>query len=348
MPLDAWETAPAAALSTATAPGPVVTAAVVPPPDLSDIAPTVTLQDVELCAAGSVSASTGPATITEETLQSILAAAADPLIDHAAVHFGHFDPRFPRLTDGEPAVGWVVPTRVETRGGRRVLIGNLTDVPAKLAAVIRAGYRRRSVELAFGATGTGGRKYAASLTGLGLLGVSAPAVKGLADVAARYYSAPVVPEGGSVGSIELDDTPRVAGALPSASVPGGHDGAVPHPTTPAQEGPTVPKTTDERLRQLLGLAADADVTAIQASIAAAETPAPVVTLAPTTPVPPVSVPTAVTTSPAPAAPTTVATVPAAGPAAPAAPVVADAAVPVAVAASGRVGAQATTLASIAS
>ena len=215
-------------------------------PGLGTLAPTVTLPDVELVAEGTWNASTGPAPVDAAMLEAILAAAQDPDVDAAAIHFGHYDPRFPLLSDGEPAVGWVHPTRVEMRGGRRVLIGDLVDIPAQLAGVIPKAYRRRSVELAEGVrTSRGTHPY--TLTGLALLGVQAPAVKGLADVVARYSA----PTGGQPFAITVEglrsDTPGASGpASPTMATSAGHDGPGTQPTTEGAR--PVAKLTDDQLR----------------------------------------------------------------------------------------------------
>lgn len=327
---DPWEYSDAPlALSVATATGPHPSLSLTPPAGVPD-APveTVTMHDVELCAAGDWTATTGPAPIDRGVLESILEAARDPEVDAAMVHPGHFDPRFPTRTDGEPTLGVVRPTRIETRGGREVLLGDISGIPSKLATVIRLAYPRRSVELAVGGKTPSGRVYRAALTGLGLLGVQAPAVKGLADIAARY-SAPAPPAGGSLLSIVMGDTPPVPPGLPTASVSALHDGGAATPTTQSLEGATVPNTiSDKRLRQLLGLAEDADVAAVQAVVA------PLVAAVDENAAPPAAPAAAGTPAAAPAAPAATGTPAAAAPAVPAVPAAAaaPAAAPTAIAA----------------
>lgn len=140
--------------------------------------PTVTIRNVELVRTGTWNAGTGVETITGEDLDAILLAAADPEVDRAPVRIGHYDRRF----DGEPALGWVENLR---RVGD-ALVGDLVDVPARLAEVIPKAFRRRSVELGRRVRTPGGKLYRAALSGLALLGVQPPAVKGLADVLALY------------------------------------------------------------------------------------------------------------------------------------------------------------------
>lgn len=132
---------------------------------------TMTIRGVELVRAGTWNASTGRVTISPADLDNMVTASANPEIDGAPIKLGHVDPRF----DGEPALGWVKNLRLSSDG--TVLVGDLVDVPAQLADIIPSAYPRRSVEIAW-MKDQGG----AVLTGLALLGVTPPAVKGLADV----------------------------------------------------------------------------------------------------------------------------------------------------------------------
>lgn len=254
-------------------------APVTPDTPFGGLAPTVTLHDVELCRVGTWQASTGTASLSDEDLTSALEAAADPEVDRAPVHPGHFDARFSIATDGEPALGWVVPRRVEN--GR--LIGDLVDVPAKLAAIIPKAYARRSVELAFGVKTAAGKTYRAVVTGLGLLGVQAPAVKGLADVVARYslgdadYEVVEFAVGEAlVAAAEAPatrDTPGQGATSTTSALRSAHDQS----QQVTDLGGTVPRFTDDRLRALLGLSADHDVAAIQAAIDGGASPADALT-----------------------------------------------------------------------
>lgn len=275
---------------------------------------TVVIRDVELVRAGSWSASTGPVTITTDDLEAIVTAAGDAEVDRAAVRIGHVDPRF----DGEPALGWVENLRVT--GDR--LLGDLVEVPAMLAELIPRAFRRRSVEIAWQVRTAAGKQYRAALTGLALLGVAPPAVKGLADVAALYgrtaatgaagstvyvtTSSPAAADGvtaASSSTVELgadvelgpaDDlvaaamTAVAAGfdqlrtalaAGDGASIPASGDepaqnGDRDHEQPPGGDGMPV---DESRIRELLGLEAEADIEAELTRIAAtipATPPAP--------------------------------------------------------------------------
>ena len=235
----------------------------VEPPEAQFAGPslrTVTLSAVELVRVGTWAAATGVTTVTLDDLRSMLAAAGDPEVDDAAVRIGHLDPRF----DGEPALGWVTNLRLDEQRG--ALVGDLTDVPAELAELIPRAFRRRSVEIGWNVRTPSGRRYRAALTGLALLGVMPPAVKGLADVVARYAAgdpnrAPVVHLGDEL--ILTDEEPgEVAQAIAAARAA---LAALP-PLDPAieldppEEVPHV-TITDERLRELLGVEESADLEA---------------------------------------------------------------------------------------
>jgi hypothetical protein len=268
------------------------------------LAPTVTLHDVELCRVGQWNASTGGAPITRELMEAVIAARQDPQSDHVPVHLGHMDPRFPALSDGEPALGWVERLRITGQPGQESLVGDLADVPARWAAIIPKAFRRRSVELAKNLRTPAGRTHPYALVGLGLLGVQAPAVKGMSDIAARYSEAALAPQNSSEQNLQvllLEDAPPAPPVTPPvtspaqpasadapsvapSSTPGhaparhddpqsAHDSTF-HPFTPITvtqpEEPPVPRQphTDEQLRQMFNLAADADVTALRQAIVA--------------------------------------------------------------------------------
>jgi hypothetical protein len=247
---------------------------------------TATIRDVELVSTGTWSASTGVTRVERADLESILAAATDPNVDAAPIKLGHIDPRF----DGEPAAGWVQPKRIESRGQRDVLVGDLVGMPAKLAEVAPTAYRRRSVEILWRVKTAGGKQYRAVLTGIALLGVAAPAVKGLADVMALFRAEhPLEGEAGNLRIIEGLDAERIdlLRALPAdvdqdtrdriAVAMGAADTAdVPPPVTdPANDDRQQTQggrmLTDDRVREILRLEADADVEAELQRIAATTT-----------------------------------------------------------------------------
>jgi hypothetical protein len=263
---------------------------------------TVTIRNVELVRAGTWDASTGRVTITPADLDDIVSAGADTEVDHGPVKIGHTG-AWATLGDSAPALGWLDNLR---RVGNSV-VGDLIDVPARLAAIMPKAFRRRSVELLGGPNGPvttpSGRSYRMVLAGLALLGVQAPAVKGLADLLALYDAPerPIAAGDKLSGTIELDiieglDDPELSGVIAAASAAlagsvtsgeatpeaataildrifataGVAEATIPPPaTTPGHTSTDDPNGTtggnmpvdEARLRELLGIEADADVEA---------------------------------------------------------------------------------------
>lgn len=238
---------------------------------------TSSIRDVELLSTGSWAASTGPVTITRGHLEAILDAANDPEIDAAPIKLGHVDPRF----DGEPAIGWITPRRIIDRDRRSTLIGDLVGMPSRLAEIAPIAYRRRSAEILFGLKTAAGKTYAAVLSGLALLGVTRPAVKGLADVLALSTHTGTAEGAVSIPlATGLEDNPTAAALLALAcqdappervealeALAGVRDtGGVPQlePETAHASHDNDPKEspimlTESRVRELLKLSADANV-----------------------------------------------------------------------------------------
>lgn len=235
-----------------------------------------TIKGVQLVKTGTWGGMTGQSTITEQHLADAVAAYNDPEVDRAPMKIGHDGDL--NLATGHPALGWAENLRLSA--DRQTLIGDLAEIPSKLASIIPAAYRRRSVEMSLGVTTPSGKRYAAVLTGLALLGAKAPAVKGLADIASLYASAG-------------DDT--TAEASVAFAVDGDADTApVPHAPGLAGNGGDGSKTTDERgadvalsdvLKKKLGLPDDATDEQVEAALEAAELAAPAGDPAPAEPAP---------------------------------------------------------------
>jgi hypothetical protein len=105
----------------------------------------------------------------------------------AVLKIGHRDERFTDgevLGDGEPAVGRVVNLRLDETG--QTLVADLVGIPAWLDDVLESAYPSRSVEAALGVQTPAGATYAMVVTGCALLGVTAPAIQSLGDIAALY------------------------------------------------------------------------------------------------------------------------------------------------------------------
>lgn len=226
---------------------------------------TTTFKDVQLVKAGTWGGMTGRSTITPEDLADAVAAYSDPEIDRGVIKIGHDGDL--NLATGQPALGWV--ENLKLSADKQTLIGDLTNIPSKLAAIIPRAFRRRSVEMTLGAKTPSGKTYRAALTGLALLGAKAPAVKGLDDILALYAAEgePLAGEATVAFSVEGDtDTAPV----PHDS-PGNGDGG---------DGSNIPdeRTADvaltDALKKKLGLPETATDAEVEAALEAATLAAP--------------------------------------------------------------------------
>ncbi len=135
-----------------------------------------TIPNVELARTGSWALSSGQWNPKPADFVAAVAALNCPAVRPPRIRLGHVDPRF----DGEPAVGTVANLRVESGG--HSLVGDLADVPAWLPKVIAAAYPDRSVEGVYEHTCQLMHRHPFVLTGLALLGVTAPGVGALRSI----------------------------------------------------------------------------------------------------------------------------------------------------------------------
>lgn len=226
-----------------------------------------TIKGVELVKVGDWLSGLGKVRITPEDITGAVSAQHDPNVDAAPIKIGHTGAL--NLGDSLPAAGWVTNLRASADGN--TLIGDLANIPYKLASIIPNAYRRRSVEMQRGVA-----KHGTALTGLALLGAQAPAVKGLKDILDIYAAenpdvdttAPVdtvtvIVEDGQI-SLGSDTTP-----IPPATTEAG-DGARVQPTTgqtKTEEG--APVAFIDKLREKAGLPEGATEDEILAALAKA-------------------------------------------------------------------------------
>lgn len=209
---------------------------------------TATIKGVELCKVGRHHSALGPVDITLSDLTGAIAAQTDPEVEAGAIKLGHTGGL--ALGDSAPAIGWVENLRLSQ--DKSTLIGDLANVPYKLASIIPTAYRRRSVEMKRNYTTPSGKTYPAALTGLALLGAAAPAVKGLADILDVFASA-TDREPDLV--VELSGEITDPATLPPYSPASPESGV----TKPAGQEPTTKESDSmiEKLRKKLGLPATA-------------------------------------------------------------------------------------------
>ncbi|WP_328856363.1 hypothetical protein OG579_13675 [Williamsia herbipolensis] len=144
-----------------------------------------TIRGVEILKTGTWDASTGPWTVTREQLRSAVDAHAAGVIRRPVIKLGHDDPRF----DGGPSFGYLDNLRLADGG--KTLVADMCSVPAWLAKAIPSHYPDRSVEgmqdlktlypdrkidAHADVKDTQGTTWPLVITGVALLGATAPAV----------------------------------------------------------------------------------------------------------------------------------------------------------------------------
>jgi hypothetical protein len=137
---------------------------------------------VPLATVGVWAASTGEWECTADQLRDAVVAQHDPAFRAPVLKLGHTDGRF--TGDGQPAVGRVINLRLDGTG--QTLLGDLVGIPAWLDDVLESAYPSRSIEADLMVETAAGARYSMVLTGLALLGVAAPAIASLPDIAALY------------------------------------------------------------------------------------------------------------------------------------------------------------------
>lgn len=147
---------------------------------------TIDIDNVPICRIGEWSGLNGKATINQEVFDSVIAASQDSEIDQGRLKIGHISTLNTALGDGAPAFGWIERPRMDPDGV--TLRGDIKSVPKKLAGLVGKAYKQVSVELRRNVETPSGKKYPHVLSGLALLGASAPAVKGLDDLVSLYAS----------------------------------------------------------------------------------------------------------------------------------------------------------------
>ena len=224
---------------------------------------TVDFNSVPICKIGEWDGLTGKAVITRDLCDSVIAAARDNEIDQARLKIGHISSMNTALGDGAPAFGWIERPRMDDDGV--TLRGDIKGVPKKLASLVGTAYKKVSVELRKGVRTPSGKQYPHVLSGLALLGASAPAVKGLDDLADLYASE--APGGGPEDECSQADTITIA--LGDAFDPVTHadipvpspvacDGEQDSPDRPGREKEGEPTVAFlDQARELFGLPADA-------------------------------------------------------------------------------------------
>lgn len=136
----------------------------------------VTIPAVELVRVGVHEISTGTWVVDRAALADAVDAARAGIVRDPVVKLGHESP----LGDGAPALGRVRNLRL-TDGGN-TLVGDFTDVPRTVAALLPNAWPQRSVEGLVNYAASDGRTYGFVMTAVALLGATLPGIDGLADI----------------------------------------------------------------------------------------------------------------------------------------------------------------------
>lgn len=204
------------------------------------------LLGVELARPGTWQLSTGPRDFTPQMLQDAADFFAASGGQRIPLGFGHQDRRF----DGDPAFGWLSNVRYAEDGAGPVLLGDLVEMDDWLAAAAPSRWPNRSVEGVAGVTFQG-REYGLALTRVALLGATPPGIpvlRSLSDV--RQLVAAAAAESGGEWIAASITSPH------GADHPFDREGAVGMPDA-------------AKLREALGLAADASDDEVTAALASA-------------------------------------------------------------------------------
>lgn len=178
-------------------------------PTVPQAPPLSRLPNVELMHSGTWSASTGVHTFTSDDFAYAVAALDCPAVRRPYLKLGHTDPRF----DGEPAVGWI--DNLTTVDSGHGLQGDYVGMPGWLGPILASAYPDRSIEGSWDYRCALGHTHPFVLTGVALLGITAPAIgtlESLQDVATLYGVAASRERSGTPVSVQMKGT-----AMPNPS-----------------------------------------------------------------------------------------------------------------------------------
>jgi hypothetical protein len=206
------------------------------------------LFDVELARPGSWNLKTGKVTFTEAMLRDAADFFEASGGQAVPVKLGHDDPRF----DGDPTFGSLTNVRYTEDDRGPVLMGDVVDMPGWLAAAAPQRWPNRSIE-GWQNFDYEGRTYSLVLSGLAFLGVTPPGVRNIQSLSDMQLA------------LAASNAQLIVAAAPD-------DDPAAAPQTPA---PVADVATDEseaglmdpvKIREALGLAADASDDAVKAAM----------------------------------------------------------------------------------
>ncbi|WP_090421309.1 DUF6582 domain-containing protein [Mycobacterium europaeum] len=168
----------------------------------------MTVKDRELMKVGNWKVRSGhDFEVTPELIKAAVAAHQSGVLRKPTIRLGHGDERF----SGDPAMGFVDNLRISDDG--ETLYGDLLGVPKGFAKIMPSAYPSLSIEGMYDYTAPDGTKHDFVLTGLALLGATAPGISDLKSVqdVADFYEADIAAAIGEIGGtavvIEAADAP---------------------------------------------------------------------------------------------------------------------------------------------
>jgi hypothetical protein len=219
------------------------------------MANTVTVKDREIMKVGKYDLSTGDFECTPELISAAVEAHKAGVLRKPVIRLGHNDPRF----SGDPAVGWVDNVRASEDG--QTLYGDLVGVPKWLADNMPSAYPSLSIEGMHDYTAPDGSGHSFILTGLALLGATAPGISDLKSVQDIFDADPVAAAIGEIGGTPVKFTVNAADA--AAKKFGIEINAA---SQAADKKGAVMASQREKLAAFLGLDASADDEAVDSAL----------------------------------------------------------------------------------
>ncbi len=143
------------------------------------MADLLTVPNVEIARAGTWEISTGEWVVTPADLAAAVEAFRAGVLRKPVLKLGHSG-----MGDAAPCLGRL--DNLRTAEGGRSLVCDLTGVPRAIAAMMPNAWPDRSVEALQNYTDANGKTWRLLITGLALLGATAPGVDSLADVAELF------------------------------------------------------------------------------------------------------------------------------------------------------------------
>lgn len=167
----------------------------------------VTVRDRELMKVGNWKVRSGhDFKVTPKLIRAAVAAHESGVLRKPTIRIGHGDERF----SGDPAMGFVDNLRISD--DEQTLYGDLLGVPQGFADIMPSAYPSLSIEGMYDYTAADGTKHDFVLTGLALLGATAPGISDLKSVqdVADFYEADIAAAVGEIGGTPVSFTVEAA------------------------------------------------------------------------------------------------------------------------------------------